>query len=201
MIQWVRGAGPGGAGKQLGWLLRRSWRPLSLLGRVEPVGRPRNRWLTASDSLATFRAPFFTAIIAQLVRAPDCESGGRGFESRWSPHFETEALPKDRLAVRAFDETADWEVCRRRQDGRRRSRNESHDPEFHRSQRSRAAPADVWEETWQRGGSGERKAGWRRTWRQAIHRRALGAAIKPEQEHGAGPCVDVSGEPLGTARS
>lgn len=27
------------------------------------------------------------AIIAQLVRAPDCGSGGRGFESRCSPIF------------------------------------------------------------------------------------------------------------------
>lgn len=25
--------------------------------------------------------------IAQLVRAPDCDSGCRGFESRYSPHF------------------------------------------------------------------------------------------------------------------
>jgi SAM-dependent methyltransferase len=25
--------------------------------------------------------------IAQLVRAPDCDSGGRGFKSPWSPHF------------------------------------------------------------------------------------------------------------------
>ena len=25
--------------------------------------------------------------VAQLVRAPDCGSGGRGFETRHSPHF------------------------------------------------------------------------------------------------------------------
>ena len=25
--------------------------------------------------------------IAQLVRAPDCDSGGRGFDSHCSPHF------------------------------------------------------------------------------------------------------------------
>jgi hypothetical protein len=25
--------------------------------------------------------------IAQLVRAPDCGSGGRGFDSHYSPHF------------------------------------------------------------------------------------------------------------------
>lgn len=28
-----------------------------------------------------------TAAIAQLVRAQDCDSWGRGFESRWPPHF------------------------------------------------------------------------------------------------------------------
>lgn len=27
------------------------------------------------------------AIIAQLVRAPVCGTGGRGFEPHWSPHF------------------------------------------------------------------------------------------------------------------
>ncbi len=27
------------------------------------------------------------AIVAQLVRAPDCDSGGRGFETHHSPHF------------------------------------------------------------------------------------------------------------------
>ena len=26
-------------------------------------------------------------VVAQLVRAPDCDSGGRGFESPLSPHF------------------------------------------------------------------------------------------------------------------
>ena len=30
--------------------------------------------------------------VAQLVRAPDCGSGGRGFETRHSPHFTQ--LPK-----------------------------------------------------------------------------------------------------------
>jgi predicted GIY-YIG superfamily endonuclease len=29
----------------------------------------------------------FTAAIAQLVRAQDCDSWGRGFESRWPPQF------------------------------------------------------------------------------------------------------------------
>lgn len=27
-------------------------------------------------------------IVAQLVRAPDCGSGGRGFETPHSPHFK-----------------------------------------------------------------------------------------------------------------
>ena len=31
--------------------------------------------------------PLCTAAIAQLVRAQDCDSWGRGFESRWPPHF------------------------------------------------------------------------------------------------------------------
>jgi hypothetical protein len=31
--------------------------------------------------------PLLTAAIAQLVRAQDCDSWGRGFESRWPPHF------------------------------------------------------------------------------------------------------------------
>lgn len=31
-------------------------------------------------------ARLFTAVIAQLVRAQDCGSWGRGFESRWPPH-------------------------------------------------------------------------------------------------------------------
>lgn len=40
-----------------------------------------------------FRRPF-TAVIAQLVRAQDCESWGRGFESRWPPHFDSEEVMK-----------------------------------------------------------------------------------------------------------
>lgn len=32
------------------------------------------------------------AKVAQLVRAPDCGSGCRGFESRLSPHFFNEVL-------------------------------------------------------------------------------------------------------------
>ena len=32
-----------------------------------------------------FCAPNLMVIVAQLVRAPDCGSGGRGFESRLSP--------------------------------------------------------------------------------------------------------------------
>src|SRR5258706_7693429 len=50
--------------------------------------------LTAPGEVETFRAPYFTAVIAQLVRAQDCESWGRGFESRWPPHFNSEVLAK-----------------------------------------------------------------------------------------------------------
>ena len=30
--------------------------------------------------------------VAQLVRAPDCDSGGRGFEPRHSPHLQISSL-------------------------------------------------------------------------------------------------------------
>lgn len=30
-------------------------------------------------------------VVAQLVRAPDCDSGGRGFKSRQPPHFNYQA--------------------------------------------------------------------------------------------------------------
>jgi hypothetical protein len=44
--------------------------------RAEPLAKPiRN---------AIFAAPNMV-IVAQLVRAPDCGSGGRGFEPRLSP--------------------------------------------------------------------------------------------------------------------
>lgn len=33
--------------------------------------------------------------VAQLVRAPDCDSGGRGFEPRFSPHFLIDTYMKD----------------------------------------------------------------------------------------------------------
>ena len=47
------------------------------------------RPLRASDKIALFSARYFHVMVgvAQLVRAPDCGSGGRGFETRHSPHF------------------------------------------------------------------------------------------------------------------
>ncbi len=43
--------------------------------------------MTAMGGIWMFPVPDFTAAIAQLVRAQDCDSWGRGFESRWPPHF------------------------------------------------------------------------------------------------------------------
>ena len=58
------------------------------ISRFAPTKNPDGReGLTAPDALARFRVLYFTAVIAQLVRAQDCESWGRGFESRWPPHF------------------------------------------------------------------------------------------------------------------
>lgn len=37
------------------------------------------------------------ATIAQLVRAPGCDSGGREFESRWSPQKKN--LAKERIEI------------------------------------------------------------------------------------------------------
>lgn len=34
----------------------------------------------------TFAAQITTVVVAQLVRAPDCDSGGRGFEPPHPPH-------------------------------------------------------------------------------------------------------------------
>ncbi len=36
----------------------------------------------------------FVVGIAQLVRAPDCGSGGRGFKSRYSPHMLPSCEPR-----------------------------------------------------------------------------------------------------------
>jgi hypothetical protein len=45
-------------------------------------------FLAHSTTLPRFRR---LVGIAQLVRAPDCDSGCRGFESRYSPHFSETA--------------------------------------------------------------------------------------------------------------
>ena len=43
--------------------------------------------------------------VAQLVRASDCDSEGRGFESRYSPHFslvyksDVCVIPNSRLGI------------------------------------------------------------------------------------------------------
>lgn len=50
-------------------------------------GKRGKKGLTASARVVRVRARQFAAAIAQLVRAQDCDSWGRGFESRWPPHF------------------------------------------------------------------------------------------------------------------
>ena len=45
--------------------------------------------MTAAAPDWMFATRIFTAAIAQLVRAQDCDSWGRGFESRWPPHFQS----------------------------------------------------------------------------------------------------------------
>ena len=35
---------------------------------------------------------YFMVIVAQLVRAPGCGPGGRGFEPHQSPHYSSNAL-------------------------------------------------------------------------------------------------------------
>lgn len=47
---------------------------------IGDCGKIPGRWFGLD--IIVFRA----ASIAQLVRAPDCDSGGRGFKSRYSPH-------------------------------------------------------------------------------------------------------------------
>ena len=44
-----------------------------------------NIYLAYSGYCITFASLNQTVVLAQLVRAPDCGSGGRGFESRIPP--------------------------------------------------------------------------------------------------------------------
>lgn len=37
--------------------------------------------------------------VAQMVRAPDCDSGGRGFEPRHSPHQKNTFFPNQKNGV------------------------------------------------------------------------------------------------------
>ncbi len=41
--------------------------------------------------------------VAQLVRAPDCDSGGREFEPRHSPHKKIGSLPKQLNMISKID--------------------------------------------------------------------------------------------------
>ncbi len=54
-------------------------------GRRFSAPLAREQCLT-KGRIRAYRAPS-VATIAQLVRAPVCGTGGRGFEPRWSPHF------------------------------------------------------------------------------------------------------------------
>ena len=49
--------------------------------------------LTTPQPADTLRKSTLTANVAQLVRAPDCGSGGRGFESPHSPYDAPASCP------------------------------------------------------------------------------------------------------------
>ena len=81
-------------------------------GVAEPAGRIE--WFSVCSCVRTRGSPaeegvdrprcgsnlrrFLAAAIAQLVRALDCDSRGRGFESRWPPHL----LPRNVSEVMFF---------------------------------------------------------------------------------------------------
>ncbi len=75
------------------WPLGQLWREslpsvwASEAGRAGMAGEP---WYWAGGRLLTMvHTPSLTADLAQSVRAPDCGSGGRGFESHNPPLFVT----------------------------------------------------------------------------------------------------------------
>ena len=53
--------------------------------------RARDAFLLSVTGIFVSVAPFVVGV-AQLVRAEDCGSSGRGFKSRHSPHFCCKAL-------------------------------------------------------------------------------------------------------------
>ena len=67
------------------------WQPW---GPIQP-----GNGLTGLPTDRKVHVPKFTAVIAQLVRAQDCGSWGRGFESRWPPHFNLTPRRSPSLAI------------------------------------------------------------------------------------------------------